>query len=102
MNAVLELETFKDLSYLKRFMMSSMALGKPLLFSLHGFKFRESEQPVFTFTLKSDVSQESWPSFISNRSEAMLRGKEFLKLYNCQIDSELDIDEQYVKYAVNA
>lgn len=101
MIAVSGLEQFKDLSYLKRFMMTSLTRGKPLMFSLHALKLRESDQAVFTFTLKSEVGQESWPAFISNRAEALLRGKQFLEQYNCKIDSD-DDDEQYVQYSVNA
>lgn len=102
MLAFSEQSTFADYSYLRRFMMQALALSEPLVFSLHCLKVRESEQGVFTFTLRSKSGQESWPEFIGTRSDAMLRGLQFLQLYKCRINMDLDIDEQYVQSEVNA
>lgn len=101
MLALSEQSKFADYSYLRRFMMQALALGEPLIFSIHCLKLRESEQGVFTFTLRSRAGQESWPEFIGTRADAMLRGFHFLKLYHCFINIELDIDEQYVQSEVN-
>ncbi len=102
MIATCENNNFRDFSYIKRFIMQAIAFGKPLVFSLHCLKLRESEKGLFTFTLKSDLGQESWPAFVESREDALVRGNQFLNQYNCKINSELDIDEQYVEYTVNA
>jgi hypothetical protein len=101
MPALSEKSKIRDYSYLRRFMMHALALGEPLIFSIHCMKIRESEQGVFTFTLKSRTGQESWPEFIGTRADAMLSGFHFLKSYQCCINLDLDIDEQYVKSEVN-
>lgn len=101
MLALSERSTFADFSYLRRFMMQAMAIGEPLLFSIHCLKLRESEQGVFTFTLKSRIGQESWPEFTGTRAAAVQKGYEFLGLYNCKIKLDLDIDEQYVQRKVD-
>lgn len=93
---------FKDFSYLKRFMMQAMAIGMPVMFSLHGLRVCEHEEAVYTFALRNDNGQESWPMFLRNRTDAMLRAVEFLTLYNCKIDPELDNDEQFVQFTFNS
>lgn len=92
----------RDFSYLKRFMMRAMSLGMPLQLSLHVFSMRHDDDEICTFALKNDTGQESWPMFLRNRTDAMLRAQEFLKQYNCKIDSDPDIDEQYVQFTFNS